>query len=315
MEIPLMIEREMEDLIAAYPKEFFPRKDMVLKGRQGCLSGVGRYDLWFEDEHGTNVLMEIKARPAKYQDADQCAKYKDALDQNGERYVLMWLVATIIPGSVRSFLDNSGIEYTEIHEAEYRVVAQRHNYTFESESTVPNSSCNDITRQVKPTSVPSNTPSQERWVFRGTEKEDVNNEVEFLSRCGPGVKQFFSTFFEYQKTLGTKTQITWQHESGFSMHFRFPKLGFVEMIWGFPAENRKGARSRTPDSLVLPLDFALKRGVPEDFLNRLCQTLMERVPLSGGQKRPSIRVSSLSQEEVTHILSTISSYVEKAWLP
>lgn len=27
-----MTEREMEDLIAAHPRDFFPRKDMVLKG-------------------------------------------------------------------------------------------------------------------------------------------------------------------------------------------------------------------------------------------------------------------------------------------
>lgn len=134
MEVFLMTEHEMEDLIAAHPKDFFPRKDMVLKGRQESFSGVGRFDLLFEDEHRTNVLMELKARAAKYEDASQLAKYKTALEERGERNVLMWLVATLIPKPVREFLDSIGIEYTEIHETEYRIAASRHNITFESES-------------------------------------------------------------------------------------------------------------------------------------------------------------------------------------
>ena len=38
----------------------------------------------------------------------------------------MWLVAPLIPHSVREFLDRIGIEYTEIHIAEFRRVADRH---------------------------------------------------------------------------------------------------------------------------------------------------------------------------------------------
>lgn len=38
----------------------------------------------------------------------------------------MWLVAPSIPGAIREFLDRIGIEYTEIHEAQFRRVAERH---------------------------------------------------------------------------------------------------------------------------------------------------------------------------------------------
>jgi P4 family phage/plasmid primase-like protien len=129
-----MTEHEMEELIARYPKEFFPRKDLVLKGRQRSFSGVGRFDLLFQDEHGTNVLVELKAVPAKYDHADQLGKYRDALMQRGERYVLMWLVAPHIPGSVREFMDRIGIQYTEIHEAEYQDVARRNNVILEGQT-------------------------------------------------------------------------------------------------------------------------------------------------------------------------------------
>jgi hypothetical protein len=61
-----MIEREMEDLLAVYPDELFPRHRFVLKARQQSFAGVGRFDVLFEDEFHTTILMELKARPAKY---------------------------------------------------------------------------------------------------------------------------------------------------------------------------------------------------------------------------------------------------------
>ena len=121
-----MLESVMENLIAKYPSDFFPRKTLTLTGRQGSFSGVGRFDLLFKDEHQTTILMELKARPAKYEDASQLAKYYDVFKQQGKKDILMWLVATGIPQSIREFLDRIGIEYTEIHESEYRVIALRY---------------------------------------------------------------------------------------------------------------------------------------------------------------------------------------------
>jgi hypothetical protein len=128
-----VLEREMEDLIADHPNEFFPRHGFKLQGRQGHFQEVGRYDLLFVDEYGTQILMELKAVPAKYENATQLAKYHDALREERATNVQMWLVAPSIPRSVRDFLDQIGIEYTEIHEAEFRKVAARNGYTFASE--------------------------------------------------------------------------------------------------------------------------------------------------------------------------------------
>ena len=126
-----MLEREIENLIAAFPDEFFPGYELVLRGRQQAFAGIGRFDLLFTDRHKTNVLMELKAVTAKYENATQLAKYKDALEARGERNILMWLVAPQIPNSVREFLDRIGIEYSEIHEAQLRRVAERHGVTIE----------------------------------------------------------------------------------------------------------------------------------------------------------------------------------------
>jgi len=128
-----MLERDMEDLIANYPDDFFPGRGFQLIGRQKSFAGVGRFDLLFVDRFKTNILMELKAISAKYEDATQVAKYKDELQNRGEKHILMWLVAPHFSNSVREFLDRIGIEYSEIHEAEYRRVAERHGSTIRSE--------------------------------------------------------------------------------------------------------------------------------------------------------------------------------------
>ncbi len=129
-----MNERDMEDLIAEYPDDFFPTRRFELKGRQQSFAQVGRFDLLFEDQFNTKILMELKAVTAKYEVATQLAKYKDELDARGEKHILMWLVAPQIPPSVREFLDRIGIEYNEIHFGEFRRVAERRGFSIRSEA-------------------------------------------------------------------------------------------------------------------------------------------------------------------------------------
>jgi RecB family endonuclease NucS len=93
-----MIERDMEDLIAGYPDDFFPNKGFELTGRQESFAGVGRFDLLFEDRFKTKILMELKAIPARYEVATQLAKYKDELRRRGEDHIVMWLVSTQLIG-------------------------------------------------------------------------------------------------------------------------------------------------------------------------------------------------------------------------
>ena len=113
----------MEELIAAYPDDFFPRHLLRLCGRQQTFKGIGRFDLHFLDRFESNILMELKAVPARYEDASQLAKYRDAMHARGDERIIMWLVAPLIPPSVRDFLAHIGIEYTEIHESEFKRVA------------------------------------------------------------------------------------------------------------------------------------------------------------------------------------------------
>jgi hypothetical protein len=164
-----MLERDMEDLVANYPDDFFPGRGFELRGRQQSFAGVGRFDLLFEDRFKTKILMELKAVSARYEVATQLAKYKDELRSRGESDILMWLVAPQIPNSVREFLDRIGIEYSEIHVAEFQRVANRHDFPTRAEVERPVEPVNPAdTQRAK---VPPNAKrrSKERILFKSRE--------------------------------------------------------------------------------------------------------------------------------------------------
>ena len=129
-----MLECHMEELIAKFPEDFFPGKGFVLIGRQVTFPGVGRFDLLFADHHQRKNLIDLKAQPLKIADADQVGRYKTALQEHGEKRIIMWLVSPRIPTHVRESLDDFSIEYEEIHVAKFRQVAEERGFLISEES-------------------------------------------------------------------------------------------------------------------------------------------------------------------------------------
>ena len=299
-----MIEREMEDLISSYPAEFFPRKELTFVNRQGSFPGVGRYDLLFSDRFENEIVMELKRVPVKASDAEQLVKYQEALIASGHRNVMLWIVAPTIPKQTQDFFDRYGIEHSVIHEAEFRQVAAKHSYTFESDSA-PSTARHETQPSAK-THGPE-AASTFSFVHAANGKTTVN-EAEFLGRCDEHGKWFFSTLFESQRSRATKTKITWDHESGFSLQFYFPRIGFVPFVWGFPASNPDG-RGRK-QRLEFPFHFAVRR-VAEDFINQFGNALADIVPLNTG-KKPGIEIDNLSKAELERVLSTIFQFADNA---
>lgn len=300
-------EEEMEELLAKYPEEFFPRRVLKLKGRQDTFPNIGRSDLLFEDQFGNNILMELKAVPAKLEVAEQLVKYQQAMEETGEKNVIMWLVAPQIPKHIADFLGRFGVEHTEIHESEFRQVARRHGFSFKSD-TDESTDRGGVPRFTS--AIAARGPKkQSTWTFDRKSAQPGSPE-EFLSRCDERGKLVFSRLFERQKAFSAKTRLTWKHESGFSMQFYFPRMGFVEMVWGFPSMNREG-KSRS-QIIVFPFDFALRRGVSERFLESFGRAVSTRIPFTGGERRPSISVALLEEPDVAHLVETVFDFAEKA---
>jgi hypothetical protein len=236
-----MIERDMEDLIAAYPDDFFPRHRLTLTGRQKAFAGVGRFDLLFEDEFQTKVLMELKAVAARYEDATQVARYKEELQRLGETNIVMWLVAPQIPSTVREFLDRIGIEYSEIHEAEFRRIAEKKGVAIRSEAVVdvvirPGNEDRAIGSAAKPTSTLTIAqislgptvmkPSRFRWKAYGYDLGLLNPEdfekdkfimlIESFKEAVPSRRNSALTT-ELKLWAGNPRHAHWPHDSNCSL--------------------------------------------------------------------------------------------------
>jgi hypothetical protein len=165
---------------------------------QRSFKDVGRFHLLFEDEFQTQILMELKAVPGKYEDATQLARYKDEMERRGERNVLMWLVAPQIPNSVREFLERIGIEYSEIRVPEFQRVAERHGITLGSDLAAAPSAIaahgpreprmqrlSESGRTQVETGPVVTTPSPLRWSLQGYDLARVNRD--FFDAKGFGV--------------------------------------------------------------------------------------------------------------------------------
>ena len=124
---PPLSEHQLEEILAAYPDDFFPHREFRLVGRQTSFAGVGRFDLLFEDGAGRKWLIELKAVPLKITDTDQVMRYHEELHTRApEDLVIPCFVAPVIPPHVRSYLDGKGIEYREFTHAEFHRVAAAH---------------------------------------------------------------------------------------------------------------------------------------------------------------------------------------------
>ena len=186
-----MLERDMEDLIAHYPDEFFPEKGFKLTGRQKSFAGVGRFDLLFEDRFKTTILMELKAVPARYEVAHQLAKYKDELRHQGGGDILMWLVAPSVSHSVREFLDRIGIEYSEIHAAEFLRVAARHNAVISAPAPLP-------------------IESSETYYRAANRNPTKHQDVGINTKCRDFIKPTICQLWQVQRNWITRDQLAEQ---------------------------------------------------------------------------------------------------------
>ena len=177
----------MEQLIAAYPDDFFPRHVLRLCGRQQTFKGVGRFDLHFQDQFDSNILMELKAVPARYEDASQIAKYRDAMQARGDERISMWLVAPLIPPSVRESLAHIGIEFTEIHESEFMRVAALRGVNINDQVVVEQPTTVALNREkavgpAVPRDWKSAPTSGAAWHFNTDESEVPGSTVRMMER-------------------------------------------------------------------------------------------------------------------------------------
>ena len=121
-----MLEKDIENLIAFYPEEFFPNSGFKLTGQQVRL-GECYADIVFTDKYGRKIIVEVKRGILTREAAGQIIEYYGLLKQQSPSQIVeLILCANIIPPERRSFLENTGIECKELGVALILNIAKRY---------------------------------------------------------------------------------------------------------------------------------------------------------------------------------------------
>ena len=129
-----MLEKDIENLIARYPEEFFPGQGFKLKGQQ--INIAGRIaDIVFFDKHERMVIIEVKKGILSREAAGQIIEYYGLFKESfPERIIELILCANSIPFERRRFLENVGIECKELGLSLIQNIATKYNYEFLDEN-------------------------------------------------------------------------------------------------------------------------------------------------------------------------------------
>jgi hypothetical protein len=149
-----MTEREMEDLLWAYPQLFF--QEPLRRHKRQSSSSVSRADLVFVDLQERLLVIEVKKgifpRNGVPQILDHLGGVKNqhpGLDVEG------MVAANLIPLERKSTLDRFHIEWREISERRFREVGAEKGYLFQSEKIQPVVDTPPITPATAPESNPA----------------------------------------------------------------------------------------------------------------------------------------------------------------
>lgn len=125
-----MLEKDIENLIARYPSEFFPNEKFTLQGQQVKL-GQCRADILFVDNHDRKIIVEVKRGILSREAAGQVMDYYGLLKEIQPDAVIELIVcANTIPHERRVFLENAGIELKELGLSLIQRIAAKYNYKF-----------------------------------------------------------------------------------------------------------------------------------------------------------------------------------------
>lgn len=125
-----MLEKDIENLIALYPDEFFPKSGFKLIGQQVRL-GNKYADIIFQDKFNRKVIVEVKRGILTRDAAGQVMEYYGLLKEtNPDDIIELVLCANIIPPERKRFLEISGIDCKELGITLINRIAKKYSYQF-----------------------------------------------------------------------------------------------------------------------------------------------------------------------------------------
>jgi hypothetical protein len=178
-----MLEKDIENLIAAHPDEIFPGEGFRLLGQQIAIEGR-KLDILFEDKHKRQVVVEVKRGILTREASGQLAEYYGLLkNADKEKTYELVLCANVIPKERKTFLETIGIECKELGVVQITELAKKYEYKFiDDQSTFSSSTIEDIRRygqEQTPVSPPVDDEQDiSVWVFQGNpNRYDILNAL------------------------------------------------------------------------------------------------------------------------------------------
>lgn len=158
-----MLEKDIENLIANYPKEFFPKEEFTLISQQYNVQNR-RIDILFRDKYDRLIIVEVKRGILSREASGQIIEYYGLLkDEFPDKTIELILCANTIPRERKTFLENVGIECKEITLREIIRVSDKYKYTFSDDKEFKD-------RSIELKEFRQKTPSQRNdvnvWIFQ-----------------------------------------------------------------------------------------------------------------------------------------------------
>lgn len=171
-----MLEKDIENLIARYPKEFFPKEEFLLLGQQHTVEGR-RIDILFQDKYGRKIVVEVKRGILTREASGQVMEYYGLMKSKSPKDICeLILCANVIPSERKLFLENAGIECKEVSVGFITDLAKRVGYTFiDSEVNVYGGT--GATVVSVPAAVPGGSETSV-WIFQANpDRYDILNAL------------------------------------------------------------------------------------------------------------------------------------------
>lgn len=178
-----MLEKDIENLIASYPNEFFPGEGFKLIGQQVVIEGR-RLDILFQDKHQRNIIVEVKRGILSREASGQIAEYYGLLKSaNMDGIYELILCANTIPPERRTFLETIGIQCKELGVVKITELAKKYDYKFiDDQSIFVTPKVEDIKRipqkSEEVTDLSDENAEVSVWIFQGNpNKYDILNAL------------------------------------------------------------------------------------------------------------------------------------------
>lgn len=160
-----MLEKDIENLIAQHPDEFFPGEGFRLIGQQVEVKRK-KIDILFEDKFKRQIIVEVKRGLLPRDAAGQVMEYYGLLIEEQEKQSFeLILCANNIPPERVKWLENAGIGCKVIPAQRIRDLALKYDYTFIDDQTSHKPS--RTTGTTLPKIIENGSKETTVWIFQG----------------------------------------------------------------------------------------------------------------------------------------------------